>query len=463
MDGFSETDSIKLTKALINPVVKGAGNDIILADDRYDNREPTSRPEMQEDDSPLLNPKWLSGVQFLDGDIDQERSSDIDPRELPPTRSKINDYRETTQRIVSQGRVEQERSRMEEPMEGRREMKQSSDMGLSRGNYGKDPGSPSRQHEPRDEPRRQYEPHDKPRRLAYSNTEKAQEVVENDIFFREKYNAGYYENDSGDRTRQMGEDRTRQMGEDRTRQMGEDRTRQMGERAEPHYSGNNERSRRPNVEPSEADLLRAKHTMIIQLHSLESQGVTLTKNYTMYDDLDEIHFELLRQQNNVDCTTTVDQWMVYIIILFFLIEWINTKLGSPLYFHKVGEYSIEKIGSLRVPLQRCYHRYVHSSATNPIMDVCKAIAAILFGYHLKTMLGISNDETPQRAAEPTTATPSASSLFSLLPMVMKTFGGFGGTAKSTASSSSAEGVKHRPFSVAGDRTEIKMPPAFSVA
>jgi hypothetical protein len=460
MDGFSETDSIKLTKALINPVVKGAGNDIILADDRYDNREPTSRPEMQEDDSPLLNPKWLSGVQFLDGDIDQERSSDIDPRELPPTRSKINDYRETTQRIVSQGRVEQERSRMEEPMEGRREMKQSSDMGLSRGNYGKDPGSPSRQHEPRDEPRRlhdeprrphdeprrphdeprrQYEPHNEPRRLAYSNTEKAQEVVENDIFFREKYNAGYYENDSGDRTRQM------------------------GERSEPHYSGNNERSRRPNVEPSEADLLRAKHTMIIQLHSLESQGVTLTKNYTMYDDLDEIHFELLRQQNNVDCTTTVDQWMVYIIILFFLIEWINTKLGSPLYFHKVGEYSIEKIGSLRVPLQRCYHRYVHSSATNPIMDVCKAIAAILFGYHLKTMLGISNDETPQRAAEPTTATPSASSLFSLLPMVMKTFGGFGGTAKSTASSSSAEGVKHRPFSVAGDRTEIKMPPAFSVS
>jgi len=226
-----------------------------------------------------------------------------------------------------------------------------------------------------------------------------------------------------------------------------------------NYSAD-EAPRRRAAEPTESDILRAKHTMLIQLNSLQSQGIILTKQYTMYDDVDEIHFEVLRQQNIMDCATTVDQWMVYIILLVFIIEWINAKLGSPLYFNKVGEYMKDKIESLRVPLRRCYHRYVHSQASNPILDVLKAVAAILFGYHMQNLLGMGHatEAPPRPDARPApgrTAAPAASSsLFSLLPMMMKTFGGFGGTETPAASST------HRPFSSVGARDDMQMPPEF---
>ena len=202
---------------------------------------------------------------------------------------------------------------------------------------------------------------------------------------------------------------------------------------------------------TEADDLRSKHTMIIQLNALEVQGARLTKTYTMYDDLDDIHFELLRQTNIVDCTSTVDQWMAYIVVGVFLIEWINHKLGAPLYFNGVGEYMQKNVKSIQVPLQRCYHRYVHYHQNNPIWDVVKAIGVSLFGYHMQSMLMV-----PQQ--QHTGGNPGGgnetSSFFSMLPMMMKTFGGMGMNVPNRANESRDSRANESRDS------DMKMPPSF---
>ena len=198
--------------------------------------------------------------------------------------------------------------------------------------------------------------------------------------------------------------------------------------------------------------------MIIQLNALEVQGARLTKTYTMYDDLDDIHFELLRQTNIVDCTSTVDQWMAYIVVGVFLIEWINYKLGAPLYFNGVGEYMQKNVKSIQVPLQRCYHRYVHYHQNNPIWDVVKAIGVSLFGYHMQSMLMV-----PQQQQKQNSGGNETSSFFSMLPMMMKTFGGMGMNVPNSQANESRDSRANESRNSRANESrdsDMKMPPSF---
>ena len=205
--------------------------------------------------------------------------------------------------------------------------------------------------------------------------------------------------------------------------------------------------------------------MLIELNALESQGAKLTKNYTMYDPVDDIHFELLRQQNIVDCLTTVDHWILYIVASMFVIEWINFKLGAPLYFTGVGEYMQGNMENVRAPLQKCYHRYVHRSTSSPVWDVVKALGASLFTYHMENMLMGGNVNKKPKSGKKEAGTGSArgstaaapSSIFSFLPMMMKSFGG-GGAAKSAPAARS--GGNHTPFSPSVPPGDMQMPPDF---
>lgn len=226
-------------------------------------------------------------------------------------------------------------------------------------------------------------------------------------------------------------------------------------------------SAHPIQEISEADTLRSKHTMLIELHYLKGQGAILTKEYTIHDDLGDVHFELMRQRNLVDCSQTVDQWIVYIIVGIYLIEWLNSVLGSPLYFSGVGEYMSKNMASVKIPLQRCYHRYIHRPSNNPIWDVIKALVVSLVAYHLQMML-VTNIAGASTARNTSVAAPS--NIMSMLPIIMSALGGssgLGGIASMFSGASSARGqaapeappATHVPFGGGfGPRDELKMPP-----
>lgn len=206
---------------------------------------------------------------------------------------------------------------------------------------------------------------------------------------------------------------------------------------------------------SEADVVRSKHTMLIELHYLKGQGAQLTKDYTIYDDEGDLHFELLRQRNLVDCTQTVDQWMVYIVVGIYLLEWGNSFLGSPLYFQGLGEYMQKNIGSIRVPLQRCYHRYVHRPSNSPIWDVVKALVFSLVAYHLQMML-VTSVAGASSARNTNVAPPS--NIMSMLPLLMNVFGGSSGFGNMFNSAGAAPAPSsHVPFG-AGVKEELRMPP-----
>lgn len=223
-------------------------------------------------------------------------------------------------------------------------------------------------------------------------------------------------------------------------------------------------SAHPIQEISEADTLRSKHTMLIELHYLKGQGAILTKEYTIHDDLGDVHFELMRQRNLVDCSQTVDQWIVYIIVGVYLIEWLNSVLGSPLYFSGVGEYMSKNMASVKIPLQRCYHRYIHRPSNNPIWDVIKALVVSLVAYHLQMML-VTNIAGASTARNTSVAAPS--NIMSMLPIIMSALGGssgLGGIASMFSGASAARGpaeapATHVPFGGGfGTRDELKMPP-----
>jgi len=224
-------------------------------------------------------------------------------------------------------------------------------------------------------------------------------------------------------------------------------------REEPHISS----------QLTEADILRSKHTMIIELNSLEQQGAKLTKVFGMYDDVEDIHFELLRQRNLVDCASTVDTWMVYIIVVIFFIEWLNMKLGTPLYFTGLGSHMQQNIGIVRIPLQRCYHRYIHRHSNSPIMDVVKAIGALLIGYHINGVVSggasCSNERATTGPGGPggTGGSGGSSSWMSMLPMMMKSFMGMGGASQPRPSATTAEPLPTRAAFSSG-RGDMEMPP-----
>ena len=259
--------------------------------------------------------------------------------------------------------------------------------------------------------------------------------------------------ESGGRGREEGGARGREEGGTRGREDGGSRGREEGGsrgREEPRISS----------QLTEADILRSKHTMIIELNSLEQQGAKLTKVFGMYDDVEDIHFELLRQRNLVDCASTVDTWMVYIIVVIFFIEWLNMKLGTPLYFTGLGSHMQQNIGIVRIPLQRCYHRYIHRHSNSPIMDVVKAIGALLIGYHINGVVSggasCSNERATTGPGGPG-GTGGSSSWLSMLPMMMKSFMGMGGASQPRPSATTAEPLPTRAAFSSG-RGDMEMPP-----
>jgi hypothetical protein len=127
--------------------------------------------------------------------------------------------------------------------------------------------------------------------------------------------------------------------------------------------------------------------------------------------------------------------MVYIIVGIYIVEWLNSFIGSPLYFSGVGEYMSKNIKSIRLPLQRCYHRYVHRPSNNPIWDVVKALLISLIAYHLQMML-LTNIAGPGTARNTNVAAPS--NIMSMLPIIMSALGG-GGSVSDTAAAPSAAG------------------------
>jgi hypothetical protein len=251
--------------------------------------------------------------------------------------------------------------------------------------------------------------------------------------------------DGGTRGREEGGARGREEGGTRGREEGGGRGRE-----EPRISS----------QLTEADILRSKHTMIIELNSLEQQGAKLTKVFGMYDDVEDIHFELLRQRNLVDCASTVDTWMVYIIVVIFFIEWLNMKLGTPLYFTGLGSHMQQNISIVRIPLQRCYHRYIHRHSNSPIMDVVKAIGALLIGYHINGVVSggasCSNERATTGPGGPG-GTGGSSSWLSMLPMMMKSFMGMGGASQPRPSATTAEPLPTRAAFSSG-RGDMEMPP-----
>jgi hypothetical protein len=173
---------------------------------------------------------------------------------------------------------------------------------------------------------------------------------------------------------------------------------------------------------SKMDELRTKHGYLIDLNFLESQGAVLTRKFTLDDEINEINFELMRQKNNIDCQTTVNQWILYIVSGTYLIEWLNTKIGSPLYFNGLGEYMQGNMQNVIVPLQKCYHRYIHRPSNNPIYDVAKTLLITMAGYHVQTML-VSPMTGTMGSGGNNVKPASPSGLFSMLPMFFKAFGG----------------------------------------
>ena len=270
--------------------------------------------------------------------------------------------------------------------------------------------------------------------------------------------------EGGTRGREEGGTRGREEGGTRSREEGGTRGREEGgSRGREEGGGRGREEPRISSQLTEADILRSKHTMIIELNSLEQQGAKLTKVFGMYDDVEDIHFELLRQRNLVDCASTVDTWMVYIIVVIFFIEWLNMKLGTPLYFTGLGSHMQQNIGIVRIPLQRCYHRYIHRHSNSPIMDVVKAIGALLIGYHINGVVSggasCSNERATTGPGGPggTGGPGGSSSWLSMLPMMMKSFMGMGGASQPRPSATTAEPVPTRAAFSSG-RGDMEMPP-----
>uniref|UniRef100_A0A6C0C1Q1 Uncharacterized protein n=1 Tax=viral metagenome TaxID=1070528 RepID=A0A6C0C1Q1_9ZZZZ len=126
-----------------------------------------------------------------------------------------------------------------------------------------------------------------------------------------------------------------------------------------------------------------KQGYIIELSNMRQKGVVLSREFTMNDSIQELEFEIQKQQNN----TTTRQHVVFMRDMLKIgingLEIANTRFGPFLSIDGWAESVTLDMNKYEPPLEKLYRRYFRRSQMSPIMELAWLLIGSMAAFHFK--------------------------------------------------------------------------------
>lgn len=140
--------------------------------------------------------------------------------------------------------------------------------------------------------------------------------------------------------------------------------------------------RPPSAEDLE-ELMLQKQSVLLELERLKSNGVTLSRRFTMNDRLEDMQFEVRRHLLNIDEQNTVQFMRDTMRIVFSGIEIANGKLGPFLDLDGWAAEVGADMSRYDSSLSRLYRKYWRRSTMSPEMELAVGILGSMGMHHFK--------------------------------------------------------------------------------
>lgn len=129
--------------------------------------------------------------------------------------------------------------------------------------------------------------------------------------------------------------------------------------------------------------MNAKVEALVELELMKSNGISLTREYTIRDRLCEIQFEIRKQLLMEDERVGISNMKGVIIIAAKCFELLNVKLGSPLQLHGWSREIRRNGDSFDAALSRVHRKYQRRSNTAPEITLAMGLISSVCVYHMK--------------------------------------------------------------------------------
>lgn len=135
---------------------------------------------------------------------------------------------------------------------------------------------------------------------------------------------------------------------------------------------------------SREELLLEKQSVLLELERLKTaHNVTLTKNYTLDDRLDDMQFEVRRHLLNIEEANTLNFMRDGMKLAFTGIELANSKLGPFLELDGWSSEMCQDIQKYDSALSRLHKKYWRRNSMSPEMELGMAILGSIGMHHFK--------------------------------------------------------------------------------
>jgi hypothetical protein len=162
------------------------------------------------------------------------------------------------------------------------------------------------------------------------------------------------------------------------------------------------RSRHPSPK-SPVSVTVEKRGILIELLNLEKRGFKLTKVYTMDDDLQEMTFELEKQNSCINSANTVAFLRDGLKMTLTGVEMGNKKFGPFLSLDGWSDSICSDMSRYDSCLDKIVKTYWRKSNMNPVIELAFIIVGSMVSHHFKNKFFGSPDTKPSK---PTTSQSS---------------------------------------------------------
>ena len=147
---------------------------------------------------------------------------------------------------------------------------------------------------------------------------------------------------------------------------------------------------------SKEDEMIEKQSALLELERLKAQGVTLTKAYTMDDDLTLIQWEIRRHLLLIEETNSISFMKDAMRLAFSGIEALNSKAGPVLELDGWSASASQELATHKFDpaLAKLYKKYWRRGSSSPEMELTMGLLGSLGAYHFKKKF--MQRSTPQR-------------------------------------------------------------------
>lgn len=158
-------------------------------------------------------------------------------------------------------------------------------------------------------------------------------------------------------------------------------------------SGDDDRAQAEPSPPS--DELTEKQGILIELMMMERRGVKLTREFGMSDSIDDLEFELNKQNQCVSAKNAVDFMKDSLKMGCNLLEAGNSKFGPFLELSGWSSVVCQDMSRYENALEKIYKIYWRKSNMNPVMELGWLLVGSIFAFHFKNkFFGVDATSAP---------------------------------------------------------------------